>query len=505
MHRNQSTTIHRGKCVARVVAVAAILFCAERARAQAPRLAFEVHETPDRPAVFVPALNLLDDQLEARGVAARSASILRLAQQSGAVIARPGQLDPGLTKDQLIAALTDGFGKFSHGICDEAIPSLEKALAQADRNPELLVDDEANNDILFNSMVGYAVCLRRANNQKWTEVIDDVIRRWPSRPVSRQAVWGPEGEQTYLYGMKDVATLGRGSVTLAAGGTSSPIFLDLQHRTSSGHVSIGDLVGGLHHVFMRLQNGIGRQYVITVKAGGDQLLTAIPDFDTALVAADDWFGFALAPAEARRHLDEFAAKASLDWTKNNEVGVVKCIADGARPYIEVALVRNGEEARTARAFVDTFTQNDAAQLAELLVSGQPGKDINVIKSDYKKPRAVAASEPRNRRPPLLSRIARPASISMMVIGGAAIVGGTAMAMFGGDPYRFPYSAASPTTAIAPQYLDLRTPGIIVGVAGAVVGAAGVVWYVLHRQHPPRYEPAVELLHEGAVVGFGGRF
>jgi hypothetical protein len=83
-------------------------------------------------------------------------------------------------------------------------------------------------------------------------------------------------------------------------------------------------------------------------------------------------------------------------------------------------------------------------------------------------------------------------ISVLAVGGVALVGGGLMVAFGGPP--------SSTTQRT--YPDYRTPGWYVGGAGVAVAAVGI--YMLVRQNASS-APVAAITHDGAIVGWTGRF
>ncbi len=82
-------------------------------------------------------------------------------------------------------------------------------------------------------------------------------------------------------------------------------------------------------------------------------------------------------------------------------------------------------------------------------------------------------------------------ITVMAVGGVALVGGVVMIATGGPP--------GPSDQF---YRDYRTPGYVVGAAGAV--ALGVGVYLLLR--PTAHSaPVASITHGSAVIGWSGRF
>lgn len=83
-------------------------------------------------------------------------------------------------------------------------------------------------------------------------------------------------------------------------------------------------------------------------------------------------------------------------------------------------------------------------------------------------------------------------ISVLAVGGAALVAGVVMIAAGGPP----------NNATQKTYTDFRTPGLVIGAAG--LAAAGVGVYLLVRPHATS-APVAAVVHDGAVVGWTGRF
>ncbi|HEX4456152.1 MAG TPA: hypothetical protein VH143_35065 [Kofleriaceae bacterium] len=110
-------------------------------------------------------------------------------------------------------------------------------------------------------------------------------------------------------------------------------------------------------------------------------------------------------------------------------------------------------------------------------------------------RTVAQAEPGSPPPPAQQTDEQPSSkalpITVTAVGGVALIGGVVMIATGGPP-----------SADKEFYRDYRTPGYVVGAAGAV--ALGVGVYLLLR--PTAHSaPVASITHGGAVFGWSGRF
>jgi hypothetical protein len=111
------------------------------------------------------------------------------------------------------------------------------------------------------------------------------------------------------------------------------------------------------------------------------------------------------------------------------------------------------------------------------------------------PATVAQAEPASPPLPAQQTDEQPSSkalpITVTAVGGVALIGGVVMIATGGPP-----------SADKEFYRDYRTPGYVVGAAGAV--ALGVGVYLLLR--PTAHSaPVASITHGGAVFGWSGRF
>jgi hypothetical protein len=445
--------------------------------AQQPTLVLESH-VGERPHKIAGILATLDEQLETHGFIARPASVLQLA---GANAPRVGVLDRDLSAASITQHLEQGFSQFGNGDCDRAVPTLRSALGEVDRNPELLVNDTGNLDVTFNAMVSLSVCLQRQQDAGGAmEQMKEVIRRFPSRPVSRQAAWGKEGETLYVAAAKVFGPIGRGRLSITGGAADSIIFVEDQLR-GFGHVSLADLVPGHYHVFIWLRKGVGRAYERDVAANDEATLVIKPEFDGALALGTEWVGFEFGTETARRAEAAFASDAAKTWANSNAVALVDTATDGTRPAIEVVLYHDGTEVRRARVYTDVADPDAANKLAAFLEEDKRSPGLEVLKSD-----AVMPAEP------AATGHTHVLAYTVGGVGVAGIVASIVMISYGGPP--------SSTTQ--EYYRDLREPGYFVGGAGLL--AVGASLYLLFRPTATS-APVAGVTHDTAMLGWAGRW
>jgi hypothetical protein len=150
-----------------------------------------------------------------------------------------------------------------------------------------------------------------------------------------------------------------------------------------------------------------------------------------------------------------------------------------------------QERRTCKHCTDKMMRTTADDLMLALAAEPPTApphDPSAVKVAQSSPNDTAL-EPTQVDQPGSSKIL---PITITAVGGVALVGGIAMIAVGGPP--------SSTTQ--KDYRDYRTPGYVLGGAGLV--AAGVGLYLLLRPDA-QSAPVATMTHDGAIVGWSGRF
>jgi hypothetical protein len=85
-------------------------------------------------------------------------------------------------------------------------------------------------------------------------------------------------------------------------------------------------------------------------------------------------------------------------------------------------------------------------------------------------------------------------LGLMAAGGVAIVAGGVLLAIDQDP--------SPIGPQQASYRDTATAGLVIGFAGAAAVGTGVYLWMQDRTHGA---PVAAITHDGAVVGWTGRF
>ena len=418
------------------------------------------------------------------------------------------------------------------------------------------MSDTSNLDLMFNAGVALAVCLERQQDASASSAaMKEVIRIFPSRPVSRQAAWGKQGEQLYIGSTKLIGAMGRGRLSISAGNPDAAVFVEGQLR-GMGNASLADLVPGRYRVFILLPKGQGRQYEVDVTANDEAFLQTKPEFDDALWISNTWVGFEFPNETARRQEGHFANELSHRWTSNGSVAVLATASDSARPAVDGILYRDGVEIRRARVYTDVADPDGADKLAVFLADGTPSPGLDVLRNDAAAPvdvvrrhwwrrsnlllgtgiALVAASgvayliapaddhtKPTyndDRTPTVQAfvgssvvlaagvylwlrdeRDAGPLTATILGVGVGAVVSG---AMLWATTERVaPADLQPPTYYQRPRYRDTETLGIATGAAGVALTGAGIWLYLRGRE--PSSAPIVSPTEGGGTIGWAGRF
>lgn len=362
-----------------------------------------------------------------------------------------------------------------------AITKLTEGLREAQRNPALVVNNTTNLDLSFKAHVALAVShQRKADAGSAARWMNEAIRIFPSRPVSRTEAWGREGEKLYLDLAKQVQPMGRGRLSIAAGHPEAAIFVEGQIR-GLGNAQLADLVPGAYRVFIRLPGTVGRQYQVQVAPNDEAYLHADPDLDTLLWAQDAFVALQFTSDAARRSEGRHATEVSRRSMGSGEAGVLATGLDRGRPVLEGVRYRDGLEVRRARIYLDVPGAEGTGRLAQFLDDGAPGDGIEILKTDA----TLLPREP--------GRRGRRGALAVLGVGALALAGSSAW-----------YLASPDDDHAGPDYADWKSPAVVAFMGGSIAVGAGVYLY-LRRSRSAGTLPAamlgagVTLLLSGAML------
>jgi hypothetical protein len=476
---------------------------------------------------------------------------------TGPGVPRPGVLDEGLTAAAIAKEANDGIAQYGVPDCKRALQLLTPAVAKIERNPALLVVDTSNLDLTFKARGTIAVCDARQGDERAAKrAMREAIRVSSQRPISRNDMWGPEGEKLYRDTMAEAQTLGRGQLSIAAGDLDAAIFVDGQLR-GMGHANIADMIPGTAHVFIRPPgNGpgnVGRQYEVEVKANDTTSLIVDAKLDNIIWITDAYAALVFAGAEEQSKLEaKLATDFSQRWAGSDIVVLVspETLPDGHSAAV-ARLVQGGREKRAARVPLDG-TSRGLASLAKFLADGQEGPGMDVLRTD-----TVAVRIGRTKGAPWWAKTLTIGSAAVMLgstglylawpeddhmqpeyddkkslavelYSGAAIVGG--VGLYGWLTSRgmrrrtaVMFSAATTSFLLAAMLVPTdqddfaQPPGyyqrqyyrdtVLLGVvlAGAGVGFVTVGYMFARGERSGTYAPAISFTRDGASFGWVGRF
>lgn len=340
-----------------------------------PTLVFEVHVGP-RSSATTGYLATLRDELERYGFAARPETIeKRLAGR----LPRPGVLDPGTTAATIAREVDAGYDAFTKGQFQEAVDKLRPATRLINRNPALLVLDTGNASVVFKAYVGLALSEQSLGNTREGDAAMAELIRISSQPITKSS-HGPLAAQFYTSMSKQVQTKGRGRLTIMIDNQQVMIFVEGQIR-GTGTATLGDLIPGTYHVFLRAPDGIGRQYELEVRADAEATLEVPWSADSMLTATDEWFGYQLATEFDRQKEATLAGDAVQRWRAGDMVATIGTMKLQGKLAIVATLYHlNGKIERFAGVPLDDIDDAKLRSLAQFIADGTPNEDIQIVEN-----------------------------------------------------------------------------------------------------------------------------
>jgi hypothetical protein len=443
-----------------------------------PILVFESH-VGDRPAEFGRFMTTLADELEARGFAARSATILRVA---GAGMPRPGILDKDRAAGRVVQDVDAAHVQLTSGEYDDAVKTAAAAIESMRRNPALFATDTSNTDVMFKAQATLALGLKkRGDAARSVAAMSELIRMFPSRPLPRN-IYGPSDETFYREVLKQVQAQGRGRLSIAGGDSRAVIFVDGQIR-GIGTTNLADLIPGVYHVFVQVPQTIGRHYEIVVAANDDSYLNVQHEIDAALWVTDAWIGFRFASEADRQKEARFIREVARRWSRGSKVAMIGTMTLHGQPAV-IGTVYGSTGTALLSAVIALPEVNDAKlrDLARFLAEGTPAAGLRIVKGSHA---GVAAAVPS-------TRPSRLVPASLLASGIAALTTGIVLIAIDQDR-----GAAQPLIIrdTAPLGVAIVSGGTLLTVAAVIVWA----------RRGARVVPTIAALPVGGTVGFAGRF
>ena len=446
-------------------------------------LVLESH-TDHRPAEMGRFMGPITDELEAHGFVAHVDSLLRLA---GNGVGRPGIRDATVSARQVAQDVDTASVLFTNGQYDAAAKLLRTAVDAMNRNPALFALDTSNTDVMYKAQATLALCQRKLSDAAGAvATMTELIRMFPTRPLPRSK-YGPADEAFYRDVAKQVAELGRGRLSIAAGDSRAVIFLDGQIR-GVGSITLADLIPGIHHAFIQVPQTMGRAFDVVVHANDESTLTVHDEIESALWVTDTWIGFQFATEIERRREGRYASEVARLWSADSsKVAVIGTMQlQGKLALIGTVYDGTGAPLLSAAVAFSEASDTKLRDLARFLADGTPAEGLRVVKA----PTATASTT----EPPTARRSHRSTLPGIAVFGAGVLTIGVGAYLFATDEDDDGSKSSFHNTAPA---------GVAVMATGAVVtGIGAILWW--RRAHDSG-APVVSIDSSRGFVGWAGQF
>jgi hypothetical protein len=434
----------------------------------------------ERPADADAVMEPLLDELEARGFAARPASVLPWI---GRRAPRPGALDKDRTAAEITQPADDGYEAYTRGRFAEAQTILRRALDQVHRNPALLVLDTTNLNATFKILVGLALSQAKLGDTSASvATMIELVRTFRGQPITR-ADYGPDAEQLYRAVARQVRAMGRGQLAITVESDQAVIFVDGQIR-GLGKATLVDLVPGVHRVFVQVPATAGRQYELEISADQRTSLHVDWDLDSSLWVTDPWIGFVFATEAERAKQAGFAGKLVRRWSDGELIAVVGLVQlHGKRGVAGNLYDLGGNVVRSAVVLLDG-TGTDELKLRSLgrfLDDGIAGDGVSEVQD--------AA--------PVVGR-ARPAGTASRLVPELLVSAGTAAVLAGGVLLAIDQDPGGMSPYL---YRNTAPAGIAVGAVGFAAASMGLWLWAARCGRSSA--PLLGLGPSGGFIGWAG--
>ncbi|HET7505069.1 MAG TPA: hypothetical protein VFK02_28820 [Kofleriaceae bacterium] len=485
-----------------------------------PTIAIEAH-VGQRPANAEAVLAPLFDELEARGFAARPASVLAsIAGGAGSpgspggtgALPLPGAVDRDLTAAEIHAAAEAGFAAYTRGKFAEAAAILGRALDRVHQHPAALVLDASHLGATRKILVGLALSQARLGDAAGSAAtLIELIRAFRDQPITR-ADHGPDAEQLYRAAARQAQGMARGELEITVDHDQAVIFVDGQIR-GVGKAALGDLIPGVYRAFVQVPASAGRRYELEVAAEQRTTLHVDWELDSALWVSERWIGLVFASDADRARQGRLAGKLAQRWSDGDLIAVIGMAPHRGRPSVTGTLYDlAGNVVRAAVVVLDATDgpEDDGGSdapdgagglklraLARFLDDGIAGDGVIEVDDAAQ---VAAQIAPRSSPGPSLApspASVRPAPGRSMLVPQLLLSAGTAALVAGGVLYALDQDPGR--TSALPR--NAAPVSLAVGSAGIAAASVGV-W--LWAQRSGRASaPMIGVARSAGFLGWAG--
>jgi hypothetical protein len=409
-----------------------------------------------------------------------------------------GQTGTEMSPTQLadVHALVDkGYRAWIQADFATAAKVLTVALDAYHANPATLSRDPRNRQIMFKALVYKAAAHRRlGQTDQATSTMSELVRGYPDTPVTR-STHGPEANEFYEAVRQQLASQGRGQLTVVVDDPSAVIFLNGRYE-GVGRITKTDLVPGEYRVFLQKGMVNGRLHTAVVEPNKETKLDIDWVFESSLVTGPEWVGFNFLSRDLQqKHEAEFATRVGLRLSLVNVVIHSVDAKDRRRAIAGRVLgVSTGTYPRAGLIELDPVepSPKEVTGLAVYMTGGPPTDAVKPLETGPA-PKQPELKFPSNPWP-------IPAWSTAAVAAGSIGVGIFFLVRDGSC------ADTPPPDTQCRTLNDTLLPGIGLTVAGVAIGGLSA-WMFYKAAGWKRAHVPVEVKPTpgGAVVSFTGRF
>jgi len=467
------------------IAALALLLVARTATAQS--IAIEVYigdPAAGSARRLAPILNVLAE----RGLAVGADGVGLLIEDKLSLPGRTGPVDVR----QLVKALDEGAELWRKGEFATAAKTLEPPVQTLRANPALIVRNISLRESLFQGLLHWTRSLSRVGNpHRAREVMADLIRRYPDRPITEHD-YGPAAEMVYVDAIEG---LGLGRLAIRVDDPEVDIYVDGRLYGTGG--STKSLLAGPHQVYVQKGTRIGRLHDVQVYANEIALLEVDWMLDACLyTSASGGVGLRYASRAERdewmvKHilrLGELLSAPTVIAFQPGEIGGLPALLGTTYDVVAGKARRNGGVVVATDPAVD-----DLEGFAAYLVGDAPIPALHLLEPIPPEYRSGSVEQTRSRH----------AWVKWTTGGAAVALGGASVYLFSIDGKGTCGAAGG---GLCRQYHEV-TAGKWSTAAGALALAAVTVWLFVDDpwERAPTPEIGVAVIDSTTMVTIGGRF
>ncbi len=423
-----------------------------------------------------------------------------LAERIATHLSEPATVLPALKLEEAARFIKSGYQQHLGGSWQLAITDLSRGIDLLLSAPVSMVREQERRDQLFDGLVALARSHKRAGNDRDAKrVMSELLRTFPDRELSR-AKYPPDVHEYYRAVQRMLTTEGLGRLKVKAD-DGLMVFVN-ERFVGLGEITLADIFPGPYRIYVQKGERRGRLHRVEVRPGGSSSIVIRWSLDGALRRDGSCVGFQY---ENEREREAHEAMNAVEVARAVNASAVAIVGireqKGRRAVVgTVVSMETGKSVRSAAMSVEPIPPS-AEKIRALGRFLAGDEEAAKLFAEMRLGEQHAAAQ-RDTSPAWYAD-----TLGWTLVGGGLVVAGI------GGGLLVNASGLEDDAKVEPDQeerdrlrataSDRRKFGAVLGVAGAVTLAAGIVKLAIHpKRIRHKTEELAVRLGVGSIVVVG---